>query len=553
MSQDPEPGAKHPDEIAGMDDHMESPLEPSTPLEVIPPDSSQITLPSTEVPASPLEPNHSFRTQYDDEDDRMEDTVIPSSMTPPPSTQIEPPQNILVRRTISQSQQSNLVSPPATLNNHLPLREASSDYAVPNLRKIHDASADELRSMLQASIAEQQKLKTEAAHHKMQYSLLKIQTDEDANRAEVECEMLRREIEALRMTEQARQAKRELSTFSDALQTKFLDAKFLYEGALDEVDTLGRRLKVATKIIQEKDKELMNASDEKEQLLTRIRENRDHMKKLCSPGGIFHDALTPKQPSPTSPVLARGTPRQAARGEGGHLFNTLLEAASQDDTNNSSPSTPIQASRSIGRRGGGHHRNSQSMSALPTTPIRRRTTLLPSVSVVPQTEPQRRFAEPVTPTPKGKRRKSRESTISEDVDDTEELARQAFQSIQHSAQRSLATSNSQGHSYGDDSDVFGSQASQAATEMLRRDAKKSFESRSPSASQEGQGAAHNSTAAIQARLLTNLRSATDKRKFSGQHESMGDPQLAQGSPPKKSRVTGESPSRRFGLGIQYEL
>ena len=545
---------KQPNGVVGMDTDIDSPLEPSTPLAMLPPESSQVTLPSTEVPVSPIEANQSFRTQFndDDDDERLRDTIIPSSMTPPPSTQIEPPQNNLAMRAISQSQQSTLVSPPATLSNHIPLRESSSDYVAPKPRKVLDASADELRAMLQNSIAEQQKLKTETAHYKMQYSLLKIQSDEDANRAEVEYEMLRKEIEVFRAAEHSRQAKRELSALSDA-QAKYLNIKTSHKELVEEVDNLSRRLKHASKIIQEKDKELMSVIDEREQLLTRIQENREHMQKHCSPGGIFYDALTPKPSGAPSPMVVRGTPRQALRSEGGHGICTLLEAASQDDNNNSAPSTPIQASRAIGRRVGGHHRNSQSMSAIPTTPLRSRTSLLPSANVVPQTEPHRRYGEPGTPTPRGKGRKSRESTISMDGEDNEELARQALRSVQDAARRSMASSNSQGNSYAEESDVFGSQASQAATELLRRDARQSFELRRPAEWQEEQAAKEGATAATQARLLTNLRSGTDKRKFSGQHGSMDSLQPGQGSPPKRSRGAAASPRGRLGLGIQYEL
>jgi acetyl-CoA acyltransferase 1 len=278
------------------------------------------------------------------------------------------------------------------------------------------------------------------------------------------------------------------------------------------------------------------------------------MQRHCSPGGIFYDALTPKPSGAPSPAMVRGTPRQALRGEGSHGICTLLEAASQDENNHSAPTTPVQASRAIGRRMGGHHRNSQSMSALPTTPLRSRTSLLPSANVVPQTEPHRRFAEPATPTPRGKGRKSRESTISVEGEDNDmELARQALQSVQDAARRSMASSNSQGNSYAEESDVFGSQASQAATELLRRDARQSFELRRPAERREEQAARDGSAAATQARLLTSLRSGTDKRKFSGQHGSMDGLQPGQGSPPKRSRGAAVSPRGRLGLGIQYEL
>ena len=125
-------------------------------------------------------------------------TVIPSSLTPPPSTQVN---NHVGRSrgTFTNSQQSNLFSPPATVLNTLRDRERPSDYVPPAPHQVLDASADELRVMLQACIAENQKLKMETAHHKLQYNLLSLQADEDSKRAALQHDMVRREADALRM------------------------------------------------------------------------------------------------------------------------------------------------------------------------------------------------------------------------------------------------------------------------------------------------------------------------------------------------------------------
>lgn len=560
MSSDSESEAKHRNGLAP-DEDMDIPIEPSTPQETGPPDSSQVTLPSTEVPASPInDPVSSFRTEVNE--DRAVATVIPSSLTPPPSTQVGPhnaPQNGNARRSrqhLSHSQESNFVSPPATILNNIRDRDVSSDYVPPSPREVRESSSDELRAMLQTCIAEHQKLKMETAHHRLQYNLLSLQASEDSNRAEVELEMLRKEIEALRTAEHSRQAKRELSTFSEAMQTKYLDVKAAYEDAVGEINALSRRLKTAKKIIQQKDEEVMSLIDERHQLLNRIRENREHMNKLRSPGGIFHGAVTPKQASSASPVQNR-TPRQAPRGresEGGHGLSTLLEVLSQD--NNSAPSTPIISHRPGGRQTGKHQRNAQSMSSLPSTPVNRprgqHASLLPSASLVPQTEPPQRYSqryyEPGTPTSKTRRRRSRESTIS--ADDNEELARQAVKSF-----TSLAShGSSQRHRGGDDPDVFDSQASQAATELLRHDPRESFDVNvnNSARSRDGTPGAAEKSARMQAKLFSNLRGETDKRKFSGNHGSTEETRAEQGSPQKKSRVgSGSMEHSRLGLGIQH--
>jgi acetyl-CoA acyltransferase 1 len=568
MASDSEAEARRPNGVAVVNDHIDSPLEPSTPQDVAAlPDSSQVTLPSTEIPPSPspLDPTQSFKTEVNDDRGPLAATVIPSSLTPPPSTQVEM-HNGNARRAYSQSQQSNYFSPPATVLINARGRGlgaddvAASDYVPPSSHQIADASADELRALLQTCVTETQKLKMETAHHKLQYSLLSLQADEEAKRADVEHEMLRREIDALRMAEHSRQAKRELSTFSEALQIKYLETKTLYEEAVDENEALGRRLKSAKKIIQQKDEEVMSLLDERDQLLNRIRENREHFHMLCSPGGLFHGVLTPKQA--TSPADARATNRNTARAgdrdtESGHRLSTLLEVISQD--NNSAPSTPIMPSRSGPRHLGKHHRNAQSMSSLPTTPIHRprgeHAALLPSVNLVPQTEPSQRHSyrqyEPATPTPKANRRRSsRESTIS--ADDNEELARQAMKSVEAARSFTSRTSldGSQRRERNPELDRYDSQASQAARELLLREPRnRSFTSRS-AGSREDSPQPGDRSSKLQAQLFSNLRGGPDKRKFSGNHEpEPGSLRSEQGSPPKRSRAS--SGDGRFGLGIQY--
>lgn len=505
----------------------------------------------------------SFKTELND--DRAATTVIPSSLTPPPSTQVAPANasdhdahhNKRSRPAFKHmhSQESEFVSPPATILNNIKDRDVSSGYIPPSAAQVADSSVDELRSMLQTCIAEHQKLKMETAHHRLQYNLLSLQSSEDSNRAEVELEMLRKEIEALRTAEHSRQAKRELSTFSEAIQIKYLDLKEAYEDSLAEVDALTLRLKMAKKIIQDKDDEVTTLIDERHQLVTRIRENREHMNKLRSPGGIFHGAVTPKQASSGSPAaLHRGSSRQGQRAMGeldsGNKLTALIEVMNQD--NNSAPSTPMTGPRQGARRAGKHQRNAQSMSSLPTTPVSRargqHASLLPSADLVPQTEPVQRQHKNYTQAGAGRggRRRSRESTIS--ADDNEELARQAVTSM-----TSFGSDDSgQRRRRGDGSDVFSSQASQAATEMLRRDTQKSFDMGSGSGSRDGTPGPAERSAHMHAKLFSNLRGETDKRKFSGQHEAAEDARVEQGSPQKKTRVgSGSMEHKRLGLGIQY--
>ncbi len=693
---------------------------PSTPMEpelVVP--ASQETILSTEGPGSPMDADDSFRTELNDDNDDADvvveaesPPVIPSSLTPPPSQQqprLQPSSSSQPQHTSNHfvltsaaSQRSSILSPPGTTLNSV--AQARRDAAVsaaatagatssssaptvpsssasitataaaaaasfnsseqprfvpPTPAQIAQASPDELRALLQASLAEHTRLQTETAHHELQYNLLTMQADEDAKRAAVEHEMTRREIEALRMAESARQARRDLSssTGTESSQAKYRQLKAWFDEAIEENETLQKRVKLAKRVIQQKEEEMASLIDEKELLLNRLRENREHFHLLCSPGGMFHGAMTPKPSSQggLSPVQTRATPYQTPkRGTssigklgrdpgltagssasntdstptGGEPFAALLQALNQE--NNSAPNTPLAGHRAPPRNVAKHVRNVQSMSSLPTTPTQRPrgeyAGLLPSVDLVPQTEPAPlRFSGasvssggsrsghnyshsltttsasgryfPETPTrvrhrlpghpqdrPHASGRRSRESTISIDEDNAEgnaagadagaggnpeNLARQALESvaaIAASSQPAPAASSSftrlpslSSHSFPSvssrsqerssvaDEHIFESQASQAASAMLRRDARESFEiaasrdlSREASrdlsrhttpAGTTGVGAASTTTeksAKLQAKLFGGVSkignggsAPVDKRKFSSGGSSSG--------------------------------
>jgi acetyl-CoA acyltransferase 1 len=102
-------------------------------------------------------------------------------------------------------------------------------------------------------------------------------------------------------------------------------------------------------------------------------------------------------------------------------------------------------------------------------------------------------------------------------------------------------------------EITDSQATQAATEMLRRDARQSFEVASSRSSRDGSPGPIDRSTVMQAKLLSNIKGGMDKRKFSGNHSTAEDTRREPGSPAKKMRggngVLDEQ--RRVGLGIQY--
>ncbi|KAI8628492.1 Thiolase, N-terminal domain-containing protein [Xylariaceae sp. FL1651] len=503
--------------------------------------SSQQSIPSTEGPASPVDPSASFKTELND--DRM---------SPPRVAQVIPGAGMPLGYANSQ-RTNNIFSPPATTL-HIPGRDRPNvtGYVPPSADQIDNATIDELRFMLQSSLSVNAQLKSETAHHKLQYELLSMQAVEDANRATVEHEMTRREVEALRIAEHARQARRELDARVDPIQIKYRELQHAYDALLKKHDELLRRLKSASKIIQQQAEDNEILTGEREMLLNRIRENREHFHMLCSPGGVFHGALTPKTPTIASPQQHRTTPRQTPRSANRDArhendsdsapFAALLQAVYQD---NSAPTTPTSASRSGPRVPFRQHRAAHSLSSLPATPRGRgNSSLLPSVNLIPRTEPAQRLGhrfEPQTPTPR-KGRKSRESTISAE-DDNEGIARtMTLESVAAAAQSYM----SQGSHYsqrreGEEEEVYESQASQAASEMLRRDPRESFDVASSVGSRDVTPVPAEKSNKLQTKLFAPVNKAginMEKRKFSGGTDVEDVRRESLTSPTKKMRYGG---------------
>jgi hypothetical protein len=397
-----------------------------------------------------------------------------SSMTPPPSSQAPKrmiPDSPLVRATTPTP--SVFSSPPPTLTNGVK-REVSTGIAstLPTAEQIAEASSAELREMLQTSMSEVNRLDIElresrmlAAHYKLQHNLLTIETEEAAKRMEVEHEMTRREVEVLQMAEQARQARRDLSSPVQSAASRYIGELKAYCEAIDNENTLlHRRLQKAKKIIAHKDSDINSVMEDNRNFLKRIRENREHLARLKSPGGIYA-AATPRSSSafPVTPQPYRSTPKQTPRSmrqdhDSQDSFAALLLADRVlNQENNSAPSTPT-TSRPAHRSNVRHQRGVQSLSSLPSTPARSRPmtesgNLLPSVQFAPQSEPRYRNQMEFFSPSKERSRKSRDSTIS--AEDAEEIAAYNNESA--------------------DEDIPESQASQTAAEMLRLDPGESME------------------------------------------------------------------------------
>lgn len=565
--------------------------EPTTPLEIETPNAdaaaaaSQQSLPSTEPPTSPAAADlaQSFKTERNDDRAASASSVIPSSLTPPPSSQV--PSNSGASRAAASALRQRMLSPPVTgLNPVRPDATPAGLYAAPRPEQVVAASPDELRAMLQTCIAEQSRLKMEAAHHKLQYQLLYLRAEEDAQRAAVEQEMTLRQLEALRQQkpEAPRPARSAVSTGPEITQVMYDSLRDLGEKALKEnnqlrkdLDEACKRLKAAKKLIMRQEEALDTVAEDNKMLRNRLLDKRELFEKLASPGGMFH---TPGPPQ-ASPAQYRQTPRQTPKhgvDREAQPFAVLLQAATQE--NSSAPSTPVTPNRAAGRHPLKHSRGAQSMSSLPSTPNNARprgSDLLPPPDLVPHTEPPRRFVNRsfVPDTPErglsfarsehpDRGRHSRESTIS--ADDNEVLARAALQSVAQQATsfasrgspppRTRVPLPSHRSRQDDEGQVYESQASQEATSMLRRDPRESFEVASSHNSRD----ATPTPVTAEKRLQSTLRGPVHKSALPSVKRKLDATEYRESnreptSPTKRLRLAGGlregNPPIGLGLGI----
>src|SRR6266536_3392062 len=206
-----------------------------------------------------------------------------ASMTPPPSSQA-PHHRHQVRSPSSSAtpQPQALSSPPPTTINGVK-RESSNAAAFvpPTADELAEASAEQLRDILQAVLAENVKLdiaareaRMSAAHYKLQHNLLTIESEEAVKRMEVEHDMTRREVQALQHHGR------------DSAGYEYIPKLKAYCKSLEEDNAVAyRRLDKAKRVIRLKDEQLTDVKEENARLLERIRQNREHINVLRSPGG----------------------------------------------------------------------------------------------------------------------------------------------------------------------------------------------------------------------------------------------------------------------------
>lgn len=404
---------------------------------------------------------------------------ISSSMTPPPSSQVSNNRHSIPIQRAAPTSPSDLGSPLATDLSGIGAASIPGITRPPTAQEIADASTEEKTEMIQKLIVDNIKLdnalresRMEQAHYKLQNTLLTLESEEDIKHLEAEHELTRREVQVLKL---AYQGRADPHAPSPEYVSKL---KNICKSLETENKTIKRRLERAKKVIEAKEDQLDAAKDTNDRLTQRIRENREHVNNMRSPGRIFH-VSTPKLSTnsyPVTPQQYRRTPHQTPVS-GGSIresrehgqepgFAALLAAAHQE--NNSAPSTPLIGQRAVPRTSIiRHNRGVQSLSSLPTTPPSARpgtanSTLLPSAQFIPHSASRSAYtSRTLNIPPHARRRESRDSTIS--AEDVEQFNHSEFEG------------RGRGRGDGEHEEIQESRAAQSANEMLRADPRESFE------------------------------------------------------------------------------
>ncbi|KAL8996718.1 MAG: hypothetical protein Q9169_003833 [Polycauliona sp. 2 TL-2023] len=388
--------------------------------------------------------------------------LAPSDMTPPPSTQILKPSRPILG---SDKREASLASPPPTAKSGPPFSQGRLYGEIPTMQAVEKMPEDQVRTLVTELLPALSEARMSAAHSKLQHNLLSIETSEAASKAEVEREMTRREVQVLQASPRLLSPRSPQNTAQRHLELALKKCRQLQ--ATNEMAE--HRLHAARKLIRDLSERNESLAFDNQLLRQRIRENRDHVDAMRSSGAISVNGTpltglgTPAyHQTPKTPATARSRHMNQPPGSGG-TFDVLLLADTVLKNNeiNSVPSTPTRTkARKVNQA---HHaRGAHSLSSLPSTPNRSRpmTADGPLLTPTPQriAYPSAAFSAPgkyaKRPSQLSPQRDDRDSTISASEDEEE----------------------------ADREPVIASQASQRATEMLRRSAMNSQDN-SPQSSQ----------------------------------------------------------------------
>ncbi|KAL8993673.1 MAG: hypothetical protein Q9188_007268 [Gyalolechia gomerana] len=418
---------------------------------------AEISVPRTPSPAHGLRQGKSTpvsaSTEMEDPnliDSQYRSTPPPAlvDLTPPPSTQIPKP---IKSAPMNDKHEPSLVSPPPTFKSGPPISQGRLFGEVPTAEAVEKMPEDQLRTLVAELLPALSEARMTAAHSKLQHNLLSIETSEAARRAEVEREMTLREVQVLQ--ESPRRLGHLMSPDSpQGSAQRHLDLALKKCRELQYAnEQLERRMHAARKLIRDlsgKNEDLMADNGA---LRQRIKQNREHLNAMRSSGAIsvhgtpMNEFATPIHRTPRTPATTRSIHAFNNPPSSQGAFDALLIAGQVLNNEASSvPSTPTRSKvRKINQP---HHmRGAHSLSSLPSTPNRSRP--LTADNALLTSTPQR-TANPRASLSAPSKRLYDQCPRREDRDST------------------ISASEGEGENYTEY--IPASQASQRATDMLRR-------------------------------------------------------------------------------------
>lgn len=289
---------------------------------------------------------------------------------------------------------SHLSSPPLTVDARSEdIRLVEKDDLALTQQRIDDATPEELRSMVTRLLPFLQDARTDAAHYRLQYQMLTIESAEAVERIQVEMDMAQRELEVLQTSEQ--QQRQPLAAQHPSPPRPIQDPNVrsvhvdLYSAMLQDIRDLKshsahQEMTIAyqKRMIIQQENEISTLNDRCKLLRERLQENRDHLNRYRrAPAGLD-----------STPRSERGTPYHASSVHRGapatpstysreqRPFAALLHATdlmSQD----SSPPAPRTPKR---KRGQGPAVGSPIRPSIPATPQTLQPKTLRNVYETPQ-------------------------------------------------------------------------------------------------------------------------------------------------------------------------
>ena len=445
------------------------------------------------------------------------------TMTPPPSTQLPKQSSKSAQARITSRREHSLASPPPTLKTSPPINSGSLFGEMPSLESVREMDESQLRGLVTELLPAFGEARVSAAHSKLQHSLLSIETEEAAKRAVVEHEATRREVQVLQESSPIFHSSPSPISPQASMQRNLHLALAHCRELQQENVMLERRLRSSKKVIAQLNEKNADLKDDTHLLRQRIKDNRDHLNDMQSTGAIsinttpvmeystplYHQ--TPRTPATISRTARDSNPTQDP-------FDALLLAGQV--MNGEASSVPASPQQVKAKKSQYHHvRGAHSLSSLPTTPQRSRPltadhTLTTSIH---HSDHRASFSAPGTQPASAYDQEDRESTISAS-DNGEETYRR--------------------------DDIPGSQASQVATNMLRR----SLESQSGSNPLPSQ--TPESSRLMQAKLfghVTKPLSGLTKGTKRGSNNTSYSSDMARSN--KKIRVA-DPEAEKIGLGIR---